>query len=262
MAGVTAGTNVTVGGDVFEAVAGTASSTQFDVSGTDAQAAMSLANSVNQTTESRSTSASAVNGNTITFSMAATDMVATDLDYATADSSKFVKTSVAASSSRAASLNQYNAILAQLYSVAGDSGYKGINLLGSSNNSIDVKFEGTNKLTVTGFNGNSTGLGINTTTANWATQANVDTDIAKLDTALSTLRTNSQNLASNLSIVTARQDWTSDMVNVLQTGADNLTLADTNEEGANMLMLQTRQTLGTTALSLSAQSAQSVLRLF
>jgi hypothetical protein len=29
-----------------------------------------------------------------------------------------------------------------------------------------------------------------------------------------------------------------------------------------MLMLQTRQTLGTTALSLSAQAAQSVLRLF
>ena len=41
-----------------------------------------------------------------------------------------------------------------------------------------------------------------------------------------------------------------------------LTLADTNEEGANMLMLQTRQSLSTTALSLSAQAAQSVLRLF
>ena len=52
------------------------------------------------------------------------------------------------------------------------------------------------------------------------------------------------------------------MMNVLTQGSDSLTLADMNEEGANMLMLQTRQSLGTTALSLSAQAAQSVLKLF
>jgi len=52
------------------------------------------------------------------------------------------------------------------------------------------------------------------------------------------------------------------MINTLTQGADKLTAADMNEEGANMLMLQTRQSLGTTALSLSAQAAQSVLRLF
>jgi len=52
------------------------------------------------------------------------------------------------------------------------------------------------------------------------------------------------------------------MINTLQTGADNLVLADTNEEGANLLALQTRQSLSTTALSLSAQADQAVLRLF
>ncbi len=57
-------------------------------------------------------------------------------------------------------------------------------------------------------------------------------------------------MSSNLSIITARQDFTSNMISTLQTGADNLTLADMNEEGANMLMLQTRQSLGVTALSL------------
>jgi len=65
-----------------------------------------------------------------------------------------------------------------------------------------------------------------------------------------------------MSIVTIRQDFTTGMIATLQTGADNLTLADMNEEGANMLMLQTRQSLGTTALSLASQAAQSVLRLF
>ena len=63
-------------------------------------------------------------------------------------------------------------------------------------------------------------------------------------------------------IITTRDSFTQGMINVLTEGATNLTAADTNEEGANMLMLQVRQSLGTTALSLSAQAAQSVLRLF
>ena len=59
-----------------------------------------------------------------------------------------------------------------------------------------------------------------------------------------------------------RKDFTKNMIDTLQTGADNLVLADTNEEGANLLALQTRQSLSTTALSLSAQADQNVLRLF
>ena len=59
-----------------------------------------------------------------------------------------------------------------------------------------------------------------------------------------------------------RQDFTKNLINTLQTGADNLVLADTNEEGANMLALQTRQSLSTTALSLANQASQAVLRLF
>jgi flagellin-like hook-associated protein FlgL len=66
----------------------------------------------------------------------------------------------------------------------------------------------------------------------------------------------------HLSVVSSRQDFTNSMINTLQTGADNLTLADSNEEGANMLMLQTRQNLGITSLSMASQAAQAVLRLF
>ena len=69
-------------------------------------------------------------------------------------------------------------------------------------------------------------------------------------------------MATNLSTITARQDFTAQMINTLQDGAANLTNADMNEEGANMLMLQTRQALGTTSLSLASQAAQAVLRLF
>ncbi len=101
-----------------------------------------------------------------------------------------------------------------------------------------------------------------TGTAGWATDTQIDASMDGLDSALSTLRTQSASLASNLNIITIRNDFTQGMIDTLQKGADNLTLADMNEEGANMLMLQTRQSLGTTALSLSSQAAQAILKLF
>jgi flagellin len=80
--------------------------------------------------------------------------------------------------------------------------------------------------------------------------------------APTTLRAQARSFGSNLSTVQIRQDFTKAMINTLQTGADNVTLADPNEEGANLLALQTRQQLSTTALSLASQASQAVLRLF
>ena len=74
------------------------------------------------------------------------------------------------------------------------------------------------------------------------------------------MRSESQTLGANLSTVQIRQDFTKATINTLQTGSADLTLADSNEEGANLLALQTRQQLSTTALSLAAQADQNVLR--
>ena len=116
--------------------------------------------------------------------------------------------------------------------------------------------------------GQTTGASITyTVTSNaiaggWATDTGIDLSVSGLNTAIDTLRTKSANLASNLSVVTIREDFTDGLVNTLLKGADNLTLADMNQEGANMLMLQTRQQLGTTSLKMASDAAQSVLRLF
>ena len=168
---------------------------------------------------------------------------------------------------------QYDATRTQLRELVDDSGYKGINLL--EDNSIVVKFDATGetRLTITGFDANAggaTGLGITSTSANdWAsvggsavTASQIEEDIAELDSAIGLLRTNASELSNNLSIITARQDFTDSMINNLETGANQLTNADMNEEGANMLMLQTRQALGTSSLSIASQAAQAVLRLF
>jgi flagellin-like hook-associated protein FlgL len=166
---------------------------------------------------------------------------------------------------RANYYSQYTDILTQIDNIAADSNYKGTNLLGTTNHTLDVSF-GTgmsDKLTITGFDATSTGtdLGMIKGT-DWNTNNTIDSAMTAMDAAVSTLKAKSSSLASGLSIVNTRQDWVNSMVTTLTQGSDNLTLADMNEEGANMLMLQTRQALGTTALSLSSQAAQSVLKLF
>ena len=96
----------------------------------------------------------------------------------------------------------------------------------------------------------------------WVTTANIDKSLDQISKATSMLRAQASEFGQNLSTVQIREDFTQKMINNLQTGADKLTLADMNEEGANMLALQTRQQLGIQSLSLASQAAQSVLRLF
>ena len=103
---------------------------------------------------------------------------------------------------------------------------------------------------------------LNNSANNWGATADIALASTDLTAALTTLRSQAQAFGSNLSTVQIRQDFTKAMINTLQTGADGLTLADSNEEGANLLALQTRQQLSTTALSLASQASQAVLRLF
>ena len=106
-------------------------------------------------------------------------------------------------------------------------------------------------------------LGITTVAdADFDSDATLDSKLGSLSDALGTLRSQASGFGSNLSIVQNRQEFTKAMINTLQTGADKLVLADTNEEAANLLALQTRQQLSSTALSLASQADQAVLRLF
>jgi flagellin-like hook-associated protein FlgL len=165
--------------------------------------------------------------------------------------------------SQATYFTQFMQIQSQIDTLVSDSGYRGTNLLTQGTLSIEFSDKtGVATLAIQGTDNTSAGLAINNLANTWTTTGQAASDLTNMDTALTSLRTTSSSLASNLSIVTARQDFTNSMINTLQQGADGLTLADMNTEGANMLMLQTRQSLGTTALSLSSQAAQSILRLF
>ena len=158
----------------------------------------------------------------------------------------------------------FNNILTQIDALAADASYNGINLLDGDDLKVVFNETGSSFLTITGVTFNAAGLGLDDgrrrglpVRRRYRRHAS-----PQVDAALKTLRTQASAFGSNLTTVQTRQDFTKNLINTLQTGADNLVLADTNEEGANMLALQTRQQLSTTALSLSAQADQAVLRLF
>jgi flagellin-like hook-associated protein FlgL len=160
---------------------------------------------------------------------------------------------------------QFADIMSQIDQLAGDSGFNGINLLDSANSTnltVTLNEKGTSSVTVAAVDFSSNGLAIANATNNWGGTADITAASTDLTAALTSLRSQAQAFGSNLSTVQIRQDFTKAMINTLQTGADNLTLADSNEEGANLLALQTRQQLSTTALSLASQASQAVLRLF
>jgi flagellin-like hook-associated protein FlgL len=157
----------------------------------------------------------------------------------------------------------FNGLRTQIDELAADASYQGINLLSGDDLTVNFNESQTSQLTIQGVTLNSAGLGVTSVTADdFTNDATIRSFIAELDGAISTLRAQASTFGANLGVVEIRQGFTDNMVNTLETGAAKLTLADTNEEGANLLALQTRQSLGTTALSIAAQAEQNVLQLF
>jgi flagellin len=160
---------------------------------------------------------------------------------------------------------QFDALLTQIGQLAGDSGFNGVNLLGGDTLTVTLDETANSTTTVTGVdytNANASPLSIAGAANNWASSTDITAAATDLTAALTSLRSESQTLSSSLSVVQIRQEFTKATINTLQTGSDALTLADSNQEGANLLALQTRQQLSSTALSLASQADQNVLRLF
>lgn len=109
-----------------------------------------------------------------------------------------------------------------------------------------------------GLNGGS----VSATESSWLDESSIRATLGDINQAIRELRTQAATFGTNLSVLQQREKFTRELVNVLNVGSDELVVADTNEEGANLLALQTRQQLSSTALSLASQSDQAVLRLF
>ena len=164
---------------------------------------------------------------------------------------------------RSSLVKQYNDIITQITTTSQDSSFNGINLLNGDNLKLTFNETGKSTLNVSGVTFNAAGLGLASLTSgtDFLDNASANSTLTKLSTASTTLRTEASALGSNLSVVQIRQDFNKNLINVLQTGSSNLTLADTNEEAANSQALSTRQSIAVSALALANQSQQSVLKL-
>jgi flagellin len=168
---------------------------------------------------------------------------------------------------RAGLADQYNELRDQLDKLADDASFNGVNLLRGDNLKITFNETGTSDLEIQtkggeSINAGNLGLETNMEAVDLDSDAGIDAFISQVKAAIGEVRSQASSFGSSLSIVQNREDFTKNMINTLETGAGNLTLADTNEEAANLLALQTRQQLSSTALSMASQADQAVLRLF
>jgi flagellin-like hook-associated protein FlgL len=160
-------------------------------------------------------------------------------------------------------VTQYNNVLAQITTTAADSSFNGVNLLNGDTLKLVFNETGKSTLSIAGVTFNAAGLGLAPLIPgrDFLDNASANTVLTTLNAASATLRSEASSLGSNLSVVQIRQDFNKSLINVLQTGSSNLTLADTNEEAANSQALSTRQSIAVSALALANQSQTSVLQL-
>lgn len=162
-------------------------------------------------------------------------------------------------------MKQFDEILDQIDQLAKDSGYKGVNLLQGNDLKVVFNEDRSSYLTINGTFADTSDKGLKISRAeDWTNPDNeaIDASISELENAITSLRNMASEFGNNYSIVENRENFTESLINVLEEGSDKLTLADMNEESANMLALQTRQQLAINSLSLASQAAQSVLSLF
>ena len=157
---------------------------------------------------------------------------------------------------------QYNNIINQITTTAQDASFNGVNLLGGDTLKLTFNETGKSTLSIQGVNFNPAGLGLDV----------LSTGAFKDNAAINEHRDGAERRVVHAALAgfglrfepVDRADPSGllkNLINVLQTGSSNLTLADTNEEAANSQALSTRQSIAVSALALANQSQQSVLQL-
>jgi flagellin len=264
--GLTAPTNSLIGGTLSIAATGGGAASAITF-GTGAGQVSTL-NELNSALAANNLQASITNGqiNITTTNDAASSTIGAISGTATPFSNLTADAPVAdpnSQATRASLVAQYNNVLAQINSTAQDSSFNGVNLLNGDTLKLVFDETGKSTLSITGVTFNSAGLGLANLTAgtDFLDNNSANAVLSSLQTASSTLSSEASTLGSNLSIVQIRQDFNKNLIDVLQTGSSNLTLADTNELAADSQALSTRQSIAVSALALANQSQESVLQL-
>ncbi len=155
---------------------------------------------------------------------------------------------------------EVQAVLQQLDDIVSDTQYRGTNLLKDENLKVDLTKERNSSLEIEGTDFSIETLRLED--LNFQKPSQVADSIKRIREAIDQVREYGRTLAVDLNIVKIRDNFTRESINTFKSGADDLTLADLNEEGAKQLTTSTRLNLSTTALSLASQSQASILTIF
>jgi flagellin-like hook-associated protein FlgL len=272
-AGSTTGTVSVVGATV--ATAGTLNilvgSTTYGIAIATSETASAIEAAINATTglgSSGAVTASDNGGGKIVLTANSGDTSFSVLDNATSETLGLTASSTntavfGTSSTRTTLQSNYNGLLTQINQLAGDASYNGVNLLNGNNLTVNFNETGTSTLTITGVTDNHTGLGLSSiASGGFQNNTTITSAETAINAAITTVRAQTETFGTNSSTISTRQQFETNMINTLQTGASNLVLADQNQESANLLTLQTQQQLEISALSIANQANQSVLKLF
>jgi len=164
-------------------------------------------------------------------------------------------------STRAALATQFDALRTEIDQIAKDAGINGLNLLGGDVIQLPLNENGSSKTTITGTTVNATSLGVSTAAGTWQTDTNIDASLKSLIAAGNSLEATAASFSSNQAIISARKDFNSSLSDILKSSSSQLTAADMDQEAANLVALQTRQQMATTALSIMQSSETTALSL-
>ena len=157
-------------------------------------------------------------------------------------------------------IKQYDQLINEFNNLLADASYQGVNLLTGGKLNVTFNESRTHDMTVNGKDMRTDNIGLNM--KNWNSKTDIETAIKQIVDAMNEVRSFSADLGNKYQVIQTRQSFTDALCDVLETGADDLVLADMNEASAEYLMLQTRQQLAVNSLSLASQSASSILSLF
>ena len=249
-------------GDQFSVQAGTAAAVTITInSGDTPDALLAQINAVDNVSASFTSAGelqiSTTNGENLTLS----EVTSTPLSGLGITAGTFDQTS-ANNPERAALAVAFNEVRTQINQLAADSSFLGLNLLKGDSPVLNFNESGTSSLTLSGVDATASGLGILPAANGFQSNSDVSAASTQLRGAIQSLRGFSSRLSTELSVANIREKFTAQIRDTLQTGAANLTLADPNEEGANLLALQTRKGLAAASFSIVQRSENSILRLF
>ena len=157
---------------------------------------------------------------------------------------------------------QFNSLRTQIDQVAQDAGFNGVNLLAGSSLSLTFNETGSSQMTVSGSTITSANLSLSASANNWQNDSDINAAVSAISSAIDSLEATTATFSSMATVISARSEFNSGMIDTLNTGADLLTENDSNEDSAMLLALQTRQQIAATTLALVQDSQATALKLF